>query len=124
MTSQVQHPVMFNGMAYAQGVVAFFHPNASGGGGGERVLWCVDPSEAFFCARSSTRQGEYYIRLNVSSACACRAAIKAVQETFPLATARCCSPACSFSCRGAEFSRGSEPACALSLDLPLTVALA
>ncbi len=27
----------------AQGVIAFFHPNASGGGGGERVLWCAPP---------------------------------------------------------------------------------
>ncbi|KAK9831961.1 hypothetical protein WJX81_003478 [Elliptochloris bilobata] len=35
-----------------EGVIAFFHPNANGGGGGERVLW---------------------------------AAVKAVQETFPLA---------------------------------------
>ena len=24
-----------------QGVIAFFHPNANGGGGGERVLWCA-----------------------------------------------------------------------------------
>jgi len=24
-----------------QGTVAFFHPFADGGGGGERVLWCV-----------------------------------------------------------------------------------
>ena len=27
--------------ANLQGTVAFFHPSASGGGGGERVLWCV-----------------------------------------------------------------------------------
>jgi hypothetical protein len=26
-----------------QGTVAFFHPHADGGGGGERVLWYASP---------------------------------------------------------------------------------
>jgi len=39
--------------AAQQGVVAFFHPNANGGGGGERVLWCGIKSlqEAYPTAR-------------------------------------------------------------------------
>ena len=59
LSSQVLHAVIFNGVAYTQGVVAFFHPNASGGGGGERVLWCVDPSGCFLlCSSLLYKQGE------------------------------------------------------------------
>ena len=72
-----------------QGTIAFFHPFADGGGGGERVLWCVTllsvqcqpPTPG---VQRLSRASRPMQQLLIACAChPCRAAVAAVQQAYP-----------------------------------------
>ena len=72
-----------------QGTIAFFHPFADGGGGGERVLWCalVRNGDLMPCvSRSANPSTAFHNTSSYASSTlwACRAAVAAVQQAYPL----------------------------------------